>query len=77
MGKVAAEEADLVIVTSDNPRSENPQGIIDMIMAGIESVRASQPRMLPIAERGQLTSAQSGYLIEPDRRQAIQSARCV
>ncbi len=74
MGKVAAEEADLVVVTSDNPRSENPQAIIDMIMAGIESTRASQPRMLPITDRSQLSSAQSGYLVEPDRRQAIQSA---
>ncbi len=35
MGKVAAELADKVIVTSDNPRSEDPQSIIDEILCGI------------------------------------------
>lgn len=34
MGKVAEELADIVIVTSDNPRSENPQDIIDEICSG-------------------------------------------
>jgi UDP-N-acetylmuramyl-tripeptide synthetase len=35
MGAIAAEYADLVILTSDNPRSENQQAIIDDIMEGI------------------------------------------
>ncbi len=35
MGLAAAEHADVVIVTSDNPRNENPQDIIDEIVAGI------------------------------------------
>ena len=70
MGRAAAEAADLVIVTSDNPRSENPQGIIDMIVAGVESTG----RLTPLLDRGQLASSASGYFIEPDRRQAIQSA---
>jgi UDP-N-acetylmuramoyl-L-alanyl-D-glutamate--2,6-diaminopimelate ligase len=34
MGRIAAEHADLAIVTSDNPRSEDPQAIIDEIVAG-------------------------------------------
>ncbi|MCP9491101.1 MAG: UDP-N-acetylmuramoyl-L-alanyl-D-glutamate--2,6-diaminopimelate ligase [Solirubrobacteraceae bacterium MAG38_C4-C5] len=34
MGAVASREADRVIVTSDNPRSEDPQAIIDQILAG-------------------------------------------
>ncbi|MCW2991529.1 MAG: UDP-N-acetylmuramyl-tripeptide synthetase [Solirubrobacterales bacterium] len=34
MGRVAAELADVAIVTSDNPRSEDPQAIIDEVMAG-------------------------------------------
>ena len=36
MGAIAAREADLAIVTSDNPRSEQPEAIIDEILAGIE-----------------------------------------
>ncbi|MBX3356004.1 MAG: UDP-N-acetylmuramoyl-L-alanyl-D-glutamate--2,6-diaminopimelate ligase [Phycisphaeraceae bacterium] len=36
MGRVACAGADLVTVTSDNPRSENPEAIIDAIMQGVE-----------------------------------------
>ncbi len=35
MGKIAADLSDIVIVTSDNPRTENPEAIIDDIMTGI------------------------------------------
>ncbi len=35
MGAVAAELSDLVVVTSDNPRSEPPEVIIDQILEGI------------------------------------------
>ncbi len=35
MGRIAAQLADWVIVTSDNPRSENPQKIIEAVVAGI------------------------------------------
>jgi UDP-N-acetylmuramoyl-L-alanyl-D-glutamate--2,6-diaminopimelate ligase len=34
MGKVAARLADRVVVTSDNPRSENPDAIVDEIISG-------------------------------------------
>ena len=35
MGRIAATLADLAIVTSDNPRTEDPDAIIDGIMAGV------------------------------------------
>jgi UDP-N-acetylmuramoyl-L-alanyl-D-glutamate--2,6-diaminopimelate ligase len=37
MGEIAARLADEVIVTSDNPRSEDPQSIIDEIVSGVGS----------------------------------------
>lgn len=38
MGKIADELSDKVVVTSDNPRSEDPQLIISDIMTGIKTV---------------------------------------
>ncbi|RXH57320.1 UDP-N-acetylmuramoyl-L-alanyl-D-glutamate--2,6-diaminopimelate ligase [Granulicella sibirica] len=35
MGRAAAEGSDLIVVTSDNPRSEDPEKIIEEIMVGI------------------------------------------
>jgi UDP-N-acetylmuramoyl-L-alanyl-D-glutamate--2,6-diaminopimelate ligase len=34
MGRIARDLADRVIVTSDNPRSEDPEAIIEEILAG-------------------------------------------
>jgi UDP-N-acetylmuramoyl-L-alanyl-D-glutamate--2,6-diaminopimelate ligase len=44
MGAVAARLSDLVVVTSDNPRSESPTDIIDEIRQGIDSVATSDTR---------------------------------
>ena len=38
MGRIAEDYADRVIVTSDNPRSEDPQQIITDVLAGFKSV---------------------------------------
>ena len=43
MGAVVAKLADVVIVTSDNPRSEAPQAIIDSILEGVVTERADGP----------------------------------
>jgi UDP-N-acetylmuramoyl-L-alanyl-D-glutamate--2,6-diaminopimelate ligase len=59
MGAIAESKADLVIVTSDNPRTENPEAILDDIERGmpgtnherIEDRRAAIARSLAIAER--------------------------
>ena len=58
MGRIAAQLSDLVIVTSDNPRSEPPQQIIDEIVAGARTIDGSANRVS----------------IEPDRRRAIAAA---
>lgn len=38
MGKIAAELSDFCIVTSDNPRSENPSAIIEDILEGMKGI---------------------------------------
>jgi UDP-N-acetylmuramoyl-L-alanyl-D-glutamate--2,6-diaminopimelate ligase len=40
MGAIAAELADVAVVTSDNPRSEPPEAIIDEILAGAQAEAA-------------------------------------
>jgi UDP-N-acetylmuramoyl-L-alanyl-D-glutamate--2,6-diaminopimelate ligase len=57
MGRIAEEKADLAIVTSDNPRTEDPESILDEIEKGmsqdnherIEDRRAAIARALEIA----------------------------
>ena len=41
MGAIAAQNADLVIVTSDNPRTEEPMAIINEILPGLKKGRAA------------------------------------
>ena len=36
MGRIAAELSDVVIATSDNPRTEDPAAILDDVMVGVE-----------------------------------------
>jgi UDP-N-acetylmuramoyl-L-alanyl-D-glutamate--2,6-diaminopimelate ligase len=42
MGEIAARLADVALVTSDNPRSEDPEAIIAEILAGIPAGAAAQ-----------------------------------
>jgi UDP-N-acetylmuramoyl-L-alanyl-D-glutamate--2,6-diaminopimelate ligase len=37
MGRIASELSDITVVTSDNPRKEEPATIIDEVMAGVQS----------------------------------------
>jgi UDP-N-acetylmuramyl-tripeptide synthetase len=55
MGQIAARDADRVIITSDNPRTEEPQAIVDEIVAGARVVRPGL----------------GNVVIEVDRRTAI------
>jgi UDP-N-acetylmuramoyl-L-alanyl-D-glutamate--2,6-diaminopimelate ligase len=59
MGEAAARLADAVILTDDNPRSEDPVTIITSMLEGVAKV--------PVAQRARIT-------VEPDRRTAIELA---
>ena len=50
MGKIAQNLADKIIITSDNPRSEDPQQIITDIIAGLQSVNPD--RVIVEPDRG-------------------------
>ena len=49
MGRIASREADVAIFTSDNPRTEDPEHILDQIMQGVEAGRQT----LRITDRSQ------------------------
>jgi len=46
MGQVAAENADFILVTNDNPRSEDPDSIADAIISGFPSGFSAYSREL-------------------------------
>jgi UDP-N-acetylmuramoyl-L-alanyl-D-glutamate--2,6-diaminopimelate ligase len=51
MGHIAGELSDVVIVTSDNPRSEDPQMIIEEIKKGIDTFDLETKKYLTILDR--------------------------
>ena len=64
MGEIAARLADQVVVTSDNPRTEDPQQILRDVVAGIPTGAALQvqaDRATAIAEA--IAEAQAGDLV--------------
>jgi UDP-N-acetylmuramoyl-L-alanyl-D-glutamate--2,6-diaminopimelate ligase len=65
MGEAVARGADVAIVTSDNPRTEAPGAIIDMIVPGV--VRGGQAP-IPAAS---IHGAARGFVVERDRAAAI------
>ncbi|MGD9764278.1 MAG: UDP-N-acetylmuramoyl-L-alanyl-D-glutamate--2,6-diaminopimelate ligase [Candidatus Binatia bacterium] len=58
MGRVSVALSDLTVVTSDNPRGEDPRAIVDEILAGVRGI----------------DSAGTKHLVEVDRRSAIARA---
>ena len=66
MGKIAAELADLVVVTSDNPRTEDPARILADVVAGIHrtaGIEVIADRSLAIARAISIAEAGDGVLI--------------
>ncbi len=67
MGRIAAERADRVILTSDNPRTEDPKAILDQILAGVPDALRHKVALVEVDRRRAieyaLHTAQQGELI--------------
>lgn len=68
MGEIAAHLSDVVIITSDNPRTEHPMDIIAAIRTGVHRIL---PRQVTGAQLAEGDGEQACFVVEPDREQAI------
>jgi UDP-N-acetylmuramyl tripeptide synthase len=68
MGEIVARLCDLAVVTSDNPRTENPLAIIEQILPGTRQAEGVEYSARDL-EAG---FEKKGYVVEPDRRRAIE-----
>ena len=67
MGATAGRLSDLVVLTSDNPRTESPEVILAAIVAGTASFQSHQYEPRELAKGFETR----GYVVEPNRRKAI------
>ena len=56
MGKIAALNADRIILTSDNPRTENPEEILQQIVQGVDTANQDKISIVPDRAFAILTS---------------------
>jgi UDP-N-acetylmuramoyl-L-alanyl-D-glutamate--2,6-diaminopimelate ligase len=65
MGKIAYDNSDIIVITSDNPRKEQPEEIIAQIVSGLPENINSNKTIYKIADRkaailNALKAAESG-----------------
>lgn len=65
MGRAVGQGADIAVLTSDNPRTEDPLTIIAMIEPGLQEAGASGVKDLGACSGGK------AYMVEPERSRAI------
>ena len=68
MGRVGVQNADLCVLTSDNPRSEDPQRILDEVESGAKQAGGTR------IGASELAGASHGYCTLLDRKAAIAAA---
>ena len=69
MAEVAARGSDIAIATSDNPRTEDPEQILNDVRSGLVKVHEREWSKAEAAK-----GEGRGYVVIPDRRQAIEFA---
>jgi UDP-N-acetylmuramoyl-L-alanyl-D-glutamate--2,6-diaminopimelate ligase len=70
MGRVASAGSDLAVITSDNPRTEDPLRIVEEIEQGINPQARKKYKAPPLSGGWE----ERGYMVMPDRRAAIRAA---
>lgn len=78
MAKEAAKASDRVIITSDNPRFEEPQDIINDMLAGLD--KEDMQKTISIADRREAIKTAcllgtAGYVILVAREKAMKTIR--
>jgi UDP-N-acetylmuramoyl-L-alanyl-D-glutamate--2,6-diaminopimelate ligase len=78
MGTIAAELADDIVITDDNPRTEDPRRIVADIIAGVRGVGAgvggASTSSSGIRAIGPIVARATSVRVEHDRARAIKSA---
>jgi len=77
-GAVSARLSDAVVLTSDNPRTEDPLKIIEEIEEGVKKADMKKSQISNLKSqisdlRSEICNLRS-YFVEPDRRSAIRLA---
>jgi len=70
MARAATQYSDMTIITSDNPRLEDPLVIIDEIETGVDREKVKKISL----EKLRVQEGQPLYAVIPDRREAIRTA---
>ncbi|MFH2093834.1 MAG: UDP-N-acetylmuramoyl-L-alanyl-D-glutamate--2,6-diaminopimelate ligase [Pseudomonadota bacterium] len=68
MGTIAGKFSDITIVTSDNPRTEDPNLIISQILAGMTDFEQLTPAQI------ESNPFRPGIVVEPNRKKALEQA---
>jgi UDP-N-acetylmuramoyl-L-alanyl-D-glutamate--2,6-diaminopimelate ligase len=71
MGEIAARLSDIVVLTSDNPRTEEPAAILDEVETGIKKTDLAKIGISELGCSAGGSAITRGYFVEVDRRKAI------